>query len=212
MIFEGLTLPSFDFISVKNVFLNMALESYKKWTIIILILIVFGFVIFALTRSYYKTEKPSDMGTQKTPIFGPLPGSEIKEVIPLEQPGMDTENPEALAFLGDRYFENSQFDQALLIYERVLELNPNDVDTYNDKGLALHHSGRSDIAIETLRKGTEVDPSYQRIWLSLGYVLTVSGKNEEAKTALKKAVEINPDSNVGQEAQKILGRLKQSSE
>lgn len=190
----------------------MVLESYKKWTIIILVLIVFGFVIFTLTRSYYKTGKPSDMGTQKIPILGPLPGSEIKEVIPLEQLGVDTENPEALAFLGDRYFESSQFDQALLIYERVLELNPNDVDTYNDKGLALQYSGRPDTAIETLRKGTEVDPSYQRIWLSLGYALTVSGKNEEAKTALKKAIEIDPDSIVGQEAQKILGRLNQSSE
>jgi Flp pilus assembly protein TadD len=82
------------------------------------------------------------------------------------------------------------------------------VDTYNDLGLAQHYSGKSDNAIETLTRGTQVVPSYQRIWLSLGFVLVSTGREFEAKPALKKAVEIAPDSTVGKEAQRILGLLK----
>jgi len=187
----------------------MASGSYKKWTVIILFLIVFGFVIFAITRSHYRTEKPADESLKRSPVAGPiLENSKIEQVVPLEQLGVDTRNPESLAPLGDKYFENSRFEQAIVIYERVLELNPKDVDTYNDLGLALHYTGKSDIAIETLKKGTRVMPSYQRIWLSLGFVLTSKGKKEEAKTVLKKAIEMDPNSEMGQEAKRMLALLK----
>jgi tetratricopeptide (TPR) repeat protein len=190
-------------------------SSYKKWTMIILFMIVGGFIIFALTRSYYKTEKPAGERPERAPVTGPLveepkTKSEIRteQVVPLEQLRVDTGNPESLALLGDKYFENNRFEQAIIIYERVLELNPKDVDTYNDLGLALHYTGRSDVAIETLKKGIKVMPSYQRIWLSLGFVLTSTKKNEEAKTALKKAIELDPNTEMGQEAKRILALLK----
>ena len=193
----------------------MGSESYKKWTIIILSMIVIAFVIFALNRRGYRTEKPAEEGFKRAPITGPVSEdsetkSEIRteQVVPLEQLGMDTKNPESLALLGDKYFENNRFEQAIAIYERVLELNPKDVDTYNDMGLALHYAGRSDSAVEMLRKGTEVMPSYQRVWLSLGFVLTSTGKKEEAKTALKKAMELDPNTDMGQEAKRMLALLK----
>ncbi len=183
-------------------------ENYKKWIIITLSMIAFGFAVFALTRSYYKTQKPVDESLKRTYAPGPILDPDMKQLVPLEKLGVDTESPESLALLGDKYFENNKFQQAIEIYEKVLELDPNDVDTYNDMGLALHYTGKSDIAIETLRKGAEVMPSYQRIWLSLGFVLTSTGKNEEAKAVLKKAIVLDPDSVMGQEAQRILGLLK----
>lgn len=193
----------------------MGSESYKKWTIIILFMIVIAFVIFAVTRRDYQTEKPAEEEFNRAPITGAiLEDSETKseirheQVVPLEQLGVDTQNPESLALLGDKYFENNRFEQAIVIYKRVLELNPKDVDTYNDMGLALHYAGRSDSAVEMLRKGTEVMPSYQRVWLSLGFVLTSKGKDEEAKAALKKAIELNPNTDMGQEAKRMLGLLK----
>ncbi len=185
----------------------MSSESYKKWIIITLFLIVFGIGIFALTRSYYKTEKPADESSKRTFVPGPIIDSDIKKRGPLEQAGKGSESPESLARLGDKYFENNRFEEAIVVYEKVLKLNPDDVDTYNDMGLALYYTGKSDIAIETLRKGTEVMPSFQRIWLSLGFVLTSTGKNEEAKLALKKAIDLNPNSEQGREAKRILGKI-----
>ncbi len=185
----------------------MSSESYKKRIIITLFLIVFGTGIFALTRSYYKTEKPADESLKRTFVPGPIIDSDIKKRLPLEQDRKGSESPESLARLGDKYFENNRFEQAIEIYENVLRLNPDDVDTYNDMGLALYYTGKSDIAIETLRKGTKVMPSFQRMWLSLGFVLSSTGNNEEAKSALKKAIDISPHSDVGREAKRMLGKI-----
>ena len=185
----------------------MAKFSYKNWIIITLFIIVFGAGIFIFSRPDYKPGKPEDSNPEKT-IRGPLVDSDAGKVVPLDQLGINTKDPASLASLGDKYFESNNFQQAIIIYEKVLELNPKDVDTYNDLGLALHYTGQSDSSIQTLKKGTEVVPSYQRIWLSLGFVLASKGMNEEAKPALKKAIEIDPNSTMGQESKRILGLLK----
>jgi tetratricopeptide (TPR) repeat protein len=186
----------------------MTSEQYKKWIIIALFLVVFGIGIFVLTRHYYKIEQPKDMREQRGVVTGPIRDSGTIAPLPFEKEGIDTESPEALARLGDRYFESSRFEQAAEIYKKVLKLNPNDVDTYNDLGLALHYSGKSDEGVEILQRGAAVNPFFQRIWLSLGFVLASLGKNEEAKPALQKAQEIDPDSEPGREAQRILGLLQ----
>ncbi len=186
----------------------MTSEQYKKWIIIALFLIVFGIGVFALTRHYYKIEQSKDMRAQRSVATGPIRDSGTIAPLPFEKEGMDTDSPEALARLGDRYFEANRFEQAAEIYKKVLKLNPNDVDTYNDLGLALHYTGKSDEAVEILQQGTAVKPSFQRIWLSLGFVLSSLGRNEEAKPALQKVLEIDPDSEPGREAQRILGLLQ----
>jgi tetratricopeptide (TPR) repeat protein len=180
---------------------------YKTWIIIGLFIMLFGIGIFALTRSHYRETKTRDKVEQPL-MQGPLLDVETSPVEPLEQLGVDLNDPVALASLGDKYFERNNFKQAIKIYGKVLELDPNDVDTHNDLGLALHYTGSSEAAVETLTKGTQIMPSYQRIWLSLGFVLINSGRNVEAKIALKKTVDLGPDTVVGQEAKRMLGILK----
>jgi Flp pilus assembly protein TadD len=189
-------------------FFNMAPEKLKNIIIIVLCIAIFGIGIFALTRSRASTDKSTTVPLERTLMQGPILDSGIQKIIPPEQLEVDMKDPAALAALGDRYFESRNFQQAIALYEKVLELNPDDVDSYNDLGLAQHYLGKSDIAAETLVKGTQVNPSYQRIWLSLGFVLAASGRNVEARPALKKAVELAPDSTVGKEAERILGLLK----
>ncbi len=198
----------FDFNPGKNVCLTMATEGYKKWVIITIFLIITGFVIFVLTDSFRRTGKPADETHKRTLQPGPLIDSGIKETVPLEQMEKQFESAESLARLGDTYFETNRFEKAIEVYEKVLKLDPGDVDTYNDLGLAFHYSGKSDIAVDTLKKGIEINPSYQRIRLSLGFVLASTGKNKEAKDALQKAKSLAPDSVVGREAERILGLLK----
>ncbi len=187
----------------------MALESYKKWTIIAVIIIVAGFVILSMTRPSYKSkESPPDTVLKQPASPGPLISLETEKTRVAAQIKEFSDNPQKLARIGDQYFERNRYVLAIEIYEKVLELNPEDVDTYNDMGLALHSIGKSDEAIEKLKKGTEVDPSFQRIWLSLGYVLVTSGRDEEAKGFFEKTIEMDPDTVMGQEAKKFLGVMK----
>jgi tetratricopeptide (TPR) repeat protein len=176
----------------------------QKWIIIAVILIACVIAVFAILRSPYKIKTTAE----KDSLRGPIADSEVTKMPPLESEALTRENPEELAALGDRYFENSRFAQAIKFYEKVLQLNPKDVDTYNDMGLALHYTGQTERALAILRKGANGNPSFQRIWLSLGFVLASTGKDEEAKEVLSKALELDPSSEQGREAKRILGVLK----
>ncbi|MEE8328303.1 MAG: tetratricopeptide repeat protein, partial [Thermodesulfovibrionia bacterium] len=178
----------------------MALSRRHKHVNILLAVLTMGFVVFAVSNC--NKEKTSRESPKESFVVGPIIDTDTGEKAPLNLKQMEksAETPESLAILGDRYFESNRFQDAIDIYERVLKLNPDDVDTYNDLGLALHYIGKSDRAIDTLTRGTEVNPSFQRMWLSLGFVLTATGKNDEAKEALKKAFELDPNSEPGLEA------------
>lgn len=170
-------------------------EPYKKLAVAIIVAAAAGFFVVSLVTSpSFRTKEPARERTGMTP--------------PIEEAGVDMENPQSLALLGDEYFESERYAQAVEIYKQALELSPADVDIYNDLGLAYHYSGQPVLAVDTLKKGIKVNPSYQRIWLSLGYVLMSTGKDEEARQALEKAAGLNPGSDVGQEAEKMLGLLK----
>jgi Flp pilus assembly protein TadD len=182
-------------------------QKYKQWIIAVLCTLVLGMVVFTFMDS---TKGPTETETQGyTPPSIPqtLVEFSAKEKQLLDTLSKDPENPRIIAALGDLYFENDRFEQAIKEYNKVLKLNPSDVDTYNDLGLAEFYTGRTNSAVDTLKKGTAVDPSFQRIWLSLGFVLASSGRNEEAREILNKAVELDPNSNVGQEAKRILGLI-----
>lgn len=188
----------------------MASVRYKIW-IILLLIVIAGIVVYSLNRPAlrYGTQPESEM--KKPSLLGPLMETEAVDQSVLERIEEFSNDSGSLARLGDKHFRNREYDQAIALYSKVLQLDPQDVDTYNDLGLSLHYSGKPDEAIEQLRKGTEIDPSFQRVWLSLGFVLISAGRAEEAADVLKKTVEIAPDSDMGAEAKKFLGLLKSSA-
>jgi tetratricopeptide (TPR) repeat protein len=170
---------------------------------------VYAIIIFSLfaVSSCSREETAVDKSAKTAAPVGPLVDPGFKGTV-LDELEIDTSDPKSLAILGDQYFETRQYAQAIEIYEKVLKLNPNDVDTYNDLGLAYFYSGKSNIAVDRLKRGTEVVPSYQRVWLSLGFVLLQEGRTMEAIPFLKKAVELDPESTVGREAKSFLSQLQ----
>ena len=182
-------------------------ESYKKWILIGIAIIGISLVALVIIVPSFKNSKVTESGSQSPARPPQFTDSNQMKVLPVEELMVDTSNPQSLALLGDEYFENRNYKQAIEIYKKVLEINPSDVDTYNDLGLAYHYTGNSGLAEEVLMKGVETNPAFQRIWLTLGYVLKSAGKNEEARSVLQKTVDMDPDSEVGQEAIRMLGQL-----
>ncbi len=201
-------MPGFDFRYIKHVFLNMPNDIYDKWIKRILHLSICGLTFLVLitvsscSREETTADKPAAVMTS-----GPLIDSNFKGTA-LSELELDTNDPNSLATLGDKYFESNQYAQAIEIYEKVIKLNPNDVDTYNDLGLAYFYTGRANIAVDRLKRGTEVVPSYQRVWLSLGFILLSEGRKDEAKPVLQRAAELDPESTVGREAKRMLQQIK----
>jgi tetratricopeptide (TPR) repeat protein len=138
----------------------------------------------------------------------PLIELDSTKLLSMQDLNIDLNDPLAMASRGDQFFESGNYPQAIELYKKTLELKPDDVDTFNDLGLAYFYTRKPVMAVDTLKKGTEADPSFQRIWISLGFVLSSSGRIEEAKSALGKAVEINPDNEIGQESKRMIDSLK----
>ena len=177
--------------------------------------VVFGLAVFAVTRQYYihvpdnsrsnatVPSQPAPAMPERITRFNPAPFDLPK----LSQPVID--DPIAISRQADEFFNKKEYGRAADLYQRLLELDPNDVDTWNNLGLTLYYLGRSTEALDKLNEGVAVDPTYQRIWLTLGFVNSQLGNTGKARTALTAAVKINADNDIGQSAAQMLEKLPQ---
>jgi tetratricopeptide (TPR) repeat protein len=185
------------------------------WVILVVFLAFYGFAVFAFTRDYY-VRNPPRAAVGAAPAQAPHDMPQTPTWIQRQmQDGADTapivptgDNTAQLHQQGDQLFAQKRYADAIPFYERVLELDPGDLDAHNDLGLALHYTGQSPRALEILKAGTEKGPEFQRIWLTLGYVYANSGDAAGARPALEKARSLGPDNGVGQEAIRLLGLLE----
>jgi hypothetical protein len=52
------------------------------------------------------------------------------------------------------------YEEAIKAYDKAIEINPQDSDTWYNKGLCLAHLGKYNEAVEALDKAIEIDPQY----------------------------------------------------
>lgn len=190
-----------------------------QWLIFAIFLAFYGFAVFALTRDHYlRNSAPAVAAAPpaQSPHGLPMPERQPRTWIQdAMQPvggaipaAMSESNPVLLNQNADELFAQKRYSEAIPIYRRAIELDPEDVDAYNDLGLALHYSGQTESGLEALRDGAVKDPRFQRIWLTLGFVSAQSGDPAGAQVALEKARDLVPENSIGQEAARILGLLK----
>ncbi len=178
-------------------------RSARFWIMMTVFQVVFGLAIFTITRQYYihnsdnVSAEPTDRITATNPAQFGLPRS--------SQP--ITEDAALISRQAEEAFANKQYNRAAELYEQLLALSPNNVTAYNNLGITLHYLGRSAEALRKLNEGVAVDPTYQRIWLTLGFVNSQLGDTEQARTALTSAAQMGADNEVGQSALEMLENL-----
>jgi tetratricopeptide (TPR) repeat protein len=189
------------------------MRDMKFWLSMGAFQLAFGLAVFFLTRQYY-LEAPV---ARTTPVDATLDATKnwLDEVsvanpatrqLPVTDPsGID--DPFELSRRADEYFSDKDYASAARYYERLLQIDPVNVDIYNNLGLTLHYLGRSTEAVAKLGQGIAIDPANQRIWLTLGFVNSQAGDIEEARRALARAVELAADTQVGQSAASMLESL-----
>jgi tetratricopeptide (TPR) repeat protein len=184
-----------------------------QWLLFLLFLFFYGFAVFAVTRDYYVRNPPRPVAASPhaLPDDASALGGRMREALSDTDSSLPEEllnaNPTLISQEADRLFAEQRFAQAITLYRRVLELDPADVGTRNDLGLALHYAGNTRDALEILREGSEMDPDFQRIWLSLGFVSVQADETEQARTALTRARELDPETDIGKEAARLLDLL-----
>lgn len=175
--------------------------------------VVFGLAVFAATRHHY-LDKPPVIKAESARVRPALPawpdsaaGKASGQLGALPAMVSTVSDPAELQRMANEFFTNKQYDQAAAAYARLLMFGPDDVNTYNNLGITLFYLGRSDQALGRLNEGIAVDPSYQRIWLTLGFVNSRLGNIGEARAALATAVGMDPNNEIGQSASEMLDSL-----
>ncbi len=81
---------------------------------------------------------------------------------------------------------------AIPLFQRVVELEPNHKQAWNDLGLSYFRAGKFDQAANAFRKQIEINPFDEHAYNYLGLALQQQQKFDEAEAAFKKQIGVNP--------------------
>ena len=82
--------------------------------------------------------------------------------------------------------------EALLAFERAVELAPDDAVSRYNFGFLLHRQGELEHALAQMTAAVRLRPALDQAWYGCGLLLSELGRAHEAVEALKCAVELQP--------------------
>ncbi len=123
-----------------------------------------------------------------------------------------TADPDTRIELGNLLMDSGRFREAIEVYEKILEINPENVDVRVDLGTCYRNSGDPERAIEEYRKALTYDPKNPYAHRNLGIVLAYDlGRTREAITELETYLELSPDASDTSQVKKAIRELKDRS-
>ncbi|HUB67206.1 MAG TPA: tetratricopeptide repeat protein [Candidatus Methylacidiphilales bacterium] len=94
--------------------------------------------------------------------------------------------------LGSLLALKGEQDEAMDLYRKALEFNPEYAQAHNNLGLALLHKDQVDEAVAEFQKTLEINPDFTEAHDELGVVRLGQGEVEEAISEFQKALKIDP--------------------
>lgn len=82
--------------------------------------------------------------------------------------------------------------EALLAFERAVELAPDDAVSRYNFGFLLHRQGELEHALAQMTAAVRRRPALDQAWYGCGLLLSELGRPQEALVALRRAVELQP--------------------
>lgn len=109
-------------------------------------------------------------------------------------------DPEIWNYLGVAYTNSGRFSQAVVAFDRSLELDADYPVARNNLGIAYFSQGLKNDDLEAIgkavgifREAAALDPAYASPWNGLGIAYRQLGDLDQAAASLEKAVELNPE-------------------
>ena len=117
---------------------------------------------------------------------------------------------DAVAYLnqGNAYADSGDLEQAILSYDKAIELNPEFTEAYFNRGYIYHSSGDPERAILDYDKAIELDPLWALAYLNRGAAHTDSGNPEQAITDLEQYLELAPDADNREAVAELIEQLR----
>jgi adenylate cyclase len=99
------------------------------------------------------------------------------------------------SLLGQLYAVSRKYDMAIEEGKRAIAMNPNSADAYAWLAMSLNHSGRSEEAIESLKKAMRLSPFPPAYYfMQYGNAYRDTGQYEKAIAEHKKCLKLRPNS------------------
>jgi tetratricopeptide (TPR) repeat protein len=93
---------------------------------------------------------------------------------------------------GTAYLNLGNYRQAIVDYNKAIEIRPKYTDAYYNRGISYWHLGNKMQAIRDFDSAIEINPNYAEIYYGRGNVYAALGNYRQAIRDFDKAIEINP--------------------
>lgn len=103
----------------------------------------------------------------------------------------DPENPVLQSIYALESMHSNKFEQAIALFDKVLESRPDDAETYSNRALTLKTVGRTQEAVQSYKQAVEANPLYGLAWFGLANLKTY--KFDDQDIAGMRAALDNPD-------------------
>ena len=107
----------------------------------------------------------------------------------VQRPSLDTDS---YLNRGVAYGKKGLYDQAIVDFNKAVELNPRDATAYYNRGISYGKKGQYDQAIVDFNKAIELDPRDAAAYYNRGISYEKRGQHDRAILDFTKAIEINP--------------------
>jgi protein O-GlcNAc transferase len=112
---------------------------------------------------------------------------------PTGQPAADTADVGILFGTGAKYHQEGRLADAEACYRRVLAAQPQHTDALNMLGVIAQQVGRSDMAVDLIRRAIDTNGTNPAYFYNLSVALRAQSKLQEAIAAARQAVRLAPD-------------------
>jgi hypothetical protein len=92
--------------------------------------------------------------------------------------------------IGSAYLQKREFDQAILLFNKSLEINPKYAAAYETRGIIYSRREQFDQAIADFNKALEIDPKYVEAYMSRGRAYYFKGEYDKSWEDIKKAQDL----------------------
>lgn len=93
---------------------------------------------------------------------------------------------------GLSYEKSGQYDQAIEIFSKVIEQQPDFFDGYNHRGSCYAIKKEFEKALQDYQRAIDLKPSEEMLYYNRGLTYSLMGKKQEAMADYNRAIELNP--------------------
>lgn len=158
----------------------------------------------------------ADLAPTTMPGLGGLPTAGSSELVDkvvapmLEEVKRNPKNADALAKIGNTYYDAKIYDKATQYYAQALKITPKNADVRTDMGTGYWYLGDADRAIAEFNQALADSPNHAHTMFNLGIVQWQGKKDSKAAIATwEKLLATNPGYPERQNVEQMIVQAKQ---